>query len=220
MTYQSPNQFMPFSDEIFQPDPGFVSAMVDMLAFPAVVATQSTELMMRMSLLPLELATDVLKSEGFFSSSMEFATPAVETMSDAPDVAAVDVADDMSQPDVSDPADEMSAATGVVPEDSIASQDTSEPVDLSDAATPDSTPEDDPISDDQAEMADDLQAIRGIGPKLAQTLADMGITQYSEIAGWSPEKVQEMQSTLKPARGRPATDDWVSQAAALVKAQS
>jgi len=61
--------------------------------------------------------------------------------------------------------------------------------------------------------ADDLTRIKGLGPKLATLLAQLGVTSYAQIAGWSEADLAAIDSQLPPAfAGRAARDKWVEQA--------
>ena len=62
--------------------------------------------------------------------------------------------------------------------------------------------------------ADDLKQISGVGPKLEQTLNDMGFWHFDQIAKWGAEEIAWVDSRLK-FKGRIERDDWVSQAKAL-----
>ena len=63
---------------------------------------------------------------------------------------------------------------------------------------------------------EDLQRIRGVGPKLAQTLAEKGVTGAAQIAGWTDQDVAWWDENLEGFRGRVSRDEWVAQAQALV----
>jgi len=56
---------------------------------------------------------------------------------------------------------------------------------------------------------DDLKKIEGIGPKIAETLTDSGISTYAELAKTSPEKIAEI---ISGVRGNHVTDTWPAQA--------
>ena len=62
---------------------------------------------------------------------------------------------------------------------------------------------------------DDLKAIKGIGPKLEQSLNDQGITTWSQIAALTPADVERVESAIKIFPGRVERDDWIGQATAL-----
>lgn len=61
---------------------------------------------------------------------------------------------------------------------------------------------------------DDLQKISGIGPKIEQTLNELGITEFAQIAAWTPENVAWVDTYLK-FRGRIERENWIAQAKEL-----
>lgn len=63
--------------------------------------------------------------------------------------------------------------------------------------------------------ADDLKRIKGIGPKIEETLHGMGVYHMDQIAGWGPSEVAWMDENLVDFRGRVSRDDWVGQARLL-----
>ncbi len=62
----------------------------------------------------------------------------------------------------------------------------------------------------KASKADDLKKIEGIGPKIADTLAEAGIVTYAKLAKTSSEKISEI---IADVRGNHVTDTWPEQAA-------
>ncbi|MCO5730643.1 hypothetical protein [Rhizobium sp. SSA_523] len=66
------------------------------------------------------------------------------------------------------------------------------------------------------EAGDDLKAIAGIGPKLAELLAGMGVRRYAQIAAWTQKDVEQFDRELG-LDGRIAKDDWIAQAKALLR---
>lgn len=64
--------------------------------------------------------------------------------------------------------------------------------------------------------ADDLKKIRGVGPKLEQTLYNMGIFHFDQIAVWGPAEQAWMDDNLEGFKGRVSRDDWVGQAKMLM----
>ncbi len=64
----------------------------------------------------------------------------------------------------------------------------------------------------QAQNRDDLTRIKGLGPKLALTLADLGVTRFSQIASWSDADIDRIDSQLGRFQGRIRRDSWVEQA--------
>jgi NADH-quinone oxidoreductase subunit E len=62
--------------------------------------------------------------------------------------------------------------------------------------------------------ADDLLVIKGIGPKLARTLNDLGVWHYRQIAGWTPGEVAWINRSIGFG-GRVQREDWQAQATKL-----
>jgi predicted flap endonuclease-1-like 5' DNA nuclease len=63
------------------------------------------------------------------------------------------------------------------------------------------------------QQADDLTRIKGLGPKLATVLGQLGVTSYAQVAGWTDADLARIDDQLPPAfKGRPARDKWVEQA--------
>jgi predicted flap endonuclease-1-like 5' DNA nuclease len=65
--------------------------------------------------------------------------------------------------------------------------------------------------------ADDLKQIKGVGPKLEQTLHGMGIYHFDQIAGWGPSEQAWMDDNLAGFKGRASRDNWVEQAKVLAE---
>ena len=57
--------------------------------------------------------------------------------------------------------------------------------------------------------ADDLKKVEGIGPKIAETLVNAGISTFAELAKSTPEKIAEI---ISDVRGNHVTDTWPAQA--------
>jgi len=70
---------------------------------------------------------------------------------------------------------------------------------------------------DTAAVGDDLKKINGIGPKLAELLAENGVTTIAQIAAWGPDEINWADNELARFKGRCTRDDWVGQAKALAK---
>ncbi|GGC40706.1 hypothetical protein GCM10011371_30160 [Novosphingobium marinum] len=62
------------------------------------------------------------------------------------------------------------------------------------------------------EAGDDLSRLKGVGPKLVAHLHGMGITRYSQIAGWSDEDIDRIDADMGAFKGRIRRDNWVEQA--------
>lgn len=66
--------------------------------------------------------------------------------------------------------------------------------------------------------ADDLKKVRGIGPKIEQTLHELGIFHYYQIAGLNRENILWLNNHLH-FPGRIEREQWVEQTRELVKQQ-
>ncbi len=75
-----------------------------------------------------------------------------------------------------------------------------------------------PALDDTAGDADDLRKIKGIGPKIAGILDELGIRRFEQIAAWTPENVAWVNERLK-FKGRIEREEWIPQARALTAAR-
>ena len=67
------------------------------------------------------------------------------------------------------------------------------------------------------ETADDLVVLKGIGPKLADVLRELGFTRFEQLAGLSPAEVERLDMQLGAFRGRLTRDRIVEQAAYLAR---
>jgi NADH-quinone oxidoreductase subunit E len=64
---------------------------------------------------------------------------------------------------------------------------------------------------------DALTRIKGVGPKLQETLFAMGIFHFDQIAGWTGSETAWIDDNIVGFKGRASRDNWVEQAAALSK---
>ncbi|USQ94619.1 phasin PhaH [Caulobacter sp. RL271] len=85
------------------------------------------------------------------------------------------------------------------------------PVEVAEAAAP--------VIEAAAETAqavgDDLTRLVGVGPKLAASLAELGVTTFSQIAAWTPDELASFDQLLS-LKGRAERDAWIAQAKRLV----
>lgn len=72
-----------------------------------------------------------------------------------------------------------------------------------------------PAPDAPAASSDDLTRIKGVGPKLAALLADLGVTSFAQVAAWTDAEIDRVDAQLGRFEGRIRRDDWVGQAALL-----
>lgn len=64
---------------------------------------------------------------------------------------------------------------------------------------------------------DDLTQLKGVGPKLAARLGELGITRFAQVAALSPADADALDAQLGTFRGRLTRDRWIDQAAYLAK---
>ncbi len=62
---------------------------------------------------------------------------------------------------------------------------------------------------------DDLTRIKGLGPKLAAQLRDLGVIRFAQIAAWDDDEIDRVDAQLGRFQGRIRRDDWVAQAKLL-----
>lgn len=66
------------------------------------------------------------------------------------------------------------------------------------------------------DIADDLRRIKGLGPKVAARLAELGVTRIDQLASLDADQRLTIDAQLGPFAGRMARDRWVEQAGLLV----
>jgi len=69
---------------------------------------------------------------------------------------------------------------------------------------------------ERPEAVDDLKLISGVGPKIEQTLHELGIFTYKQVASWKKAEREWVDGYLS-FHGRIDREDWVKQAKALAK---
>lgn len=67
----------------------------------------------------------------------------------------------------------------------------------------------------QSGEGDDLTRIKGLGPKLAARLAELGVTRFAQIAAWDDSDIERIDAQLGRFQGRIRRDAWVEQAKLL-----
>ncbi|UIJ45186.1 hypothetical protein LZK98_19415 [Sphingomonas cannabina] len=65
--------------------------------------------------------------------------------------------------------------------------------------------------------ADDFTRMKGVGPKLAARLNELGITSYAQIAALTPEQAADLDAQLGTFKGRLVRDRWIEQAGYLAR---
>lgn len=64
---------------------------------------------------------------------------------------------------------------------------------------------------------DTLTQLKGLGPKAASILADLGVTRFEQIASWNEADVAAIDAQMGAFKGRITRDRWVDQAKLLAK---
>jgi len=64
---------------------------------------------------------------------------------------------------------------------------------------------------------DNLQMLKGVGPRLVARLNELGITRFDQIAAWGPADVERIDDQLGAFKGRITRDYWIDQAGLLAK---
>jgi predicted flap endonuclease-1-like 5' DNA nuclease len=80
-------------------------------------------------------------------------------------------------------------------------------------ATP--TPAPTPAAAAPSGAADDLTRIKGVGPKLVDLLASLGVTRFDEIGAWNDADIDRIDAQLGRFAGRIRRDSWPEQARLL-----
>lgn len=84
------------------------------------------------------------------------------------------------------------------------------------AAAPEPPPVADPAPVATAK-ADNLQLLKGVGPKMVALLNGLGVTSFRQIADWTAADVAAIDPQLGAFQGRIARDDIVDQAGYLAR---
>jgi predicted flap endonuclease-1-like 5' DNA nuclease len=66
-----------------------------------------------------------------------------------------------------------------------------------------------------ASTTDDLTRIKGLGPKIANILGEMGVLRFADIAAWTDSDIDRIDAQLGRFQGRIRRDAWVEQAKLL-----
>lgn len=64
---------------------------------------------------------------------------------------------------------------------------------------------------------DDLQILKGVGPKFASMLAERGIIRFAQLSKLSPNQVETLDAEMGPFRGRFGRDRIIEQADYLAR---
>ncbi|WP_379551433.1 helix-hairpin-helix domain-containing protein [Qipengyuania sp. DGS5-3] len=80
------------------------------------------------------------------------------------------------------------------------------------AAAPGAPPVPAPAPAQVAAGSDDLTRIKGVGPKLAKMLSELGVTSFAQIAAWDAAEIARLDAQLGRFQGRIERDNWTTQA--------
>jgi len=64
---------------------------------------------------------------------------------------------------------------------------------------------------------DNLRQLKGVGPKLATLLTQLGITRFDQVAAWGEAEIAAVDAHLGTFKGRITRDNWIEQATFLAK---
>jgi predicted flap endonuclease-1-like 5' DNA nuclease len=65
--------------------------------------------------------------------------------------------------------------------------------------------------------ADDLQLLKGVGPKFVARLGELGITRFDQLAGLNPNEAAHLDERMGPFQGRLTRDRVIEQADYLAR---
>ncbi len=90
-----------------------------------------------------------------------------------------------------------------------------QPAPASEAEAPSDEDRPELLTEARGGAADNLQKIKGVGPKLEALLHRLGVFHFAQIASWSEREVAWVDYHLEGFKGRIKRDDWVAQAKTL-----
>lgn len=205
------------------------SPFIKMVAFQTEFAMQATQGMMKLAMMPWQGLQGMAPAYGsictpFGVAAVKVAVESGETAEEvaeisakhfeeeieAAQVVAKEIAEDVSHVEttVAEPVAEAAAETV----DAVA-----EPAQEVATAAAEGGPVQPAMLKAAQGTADDLTVLTGVGPKLAQTLNEMGIFHLDQIAKWTDQNVAWMDENLPGVKGRASGNGWVAQAVELSK---
>ena len=72
-------------------------------------------------------------------------------------------------------------------------------------------------TEEPAGPGDELTRLKGLGPKAASRLQELGVTRFEQIASWNAADIAAIDAEMGAFKGRIARDRWVEQAKLLAK---
>jgi predicted flap endonuclease-1-like 5' DNA nuclease len=79
----------------------------------------------------------------------------------------------------------------------------------------DAHPSGQPAAAVHAAPGDTLTTLKGLGPKAASRLGELGVTRFEQIASWDAKEVEAIDAQMGTFKGRILRDRWVEQAGLL-----
>jgi predicted flap endonuclease-1-like 5' DNA nuclease len=74
-----------------------------------------------------------------------------------------------------------------------------------------------PVKRGAAGRADDLQQLKGVGPKFVARLNELGISRFDQLAGLNGNEIAHLDDRMGPFQGRIARDRVIEQADLLAR---
>jgi NADH-quinone oxidoreductase subunit E len=113
------------------------------------------------------------------------------------------------------PVDETGVDKRAAPVQGTGHPRTDEPAEDAEAVSPQDASKPETLSGPREGGADDLKKIKGIDPKVEQTLNGMGVYHFDQIAGWTAAQAAWVDRNIEGGEGTVIRDDWVAQARML-----
>lgn len=73
-----------------------------------------------------------------------------------------------------------------------------------------------PLRVEPADSGEAITRLKGVGPRLAAQLGDLGVTSIAQIAAWTEADIERIDAQLGRFQGRIRRDSWVEQARLLI----
>jgi predicted flap endonuclease-1-like 5' DNA nuclease len=73
-----------------------------------------------------------------------------------------------------------------------------------------------PAAKAKVAVPDNLELLKGLGPKVNTMLKSLGVTSFAQVASWTTADVAEIDGKLGAFAGRISRDNWIDQAKYLV----
>lgn len=197
------------------------SPVIKMMEMQTRFAVEASQAMMKLAMLPWQQSGAMqMPQMGFAFGTLGASTaPVAEAPAEKPvEKTAEPVADIVDAP-VIEAAPEVAEPVAETTSAPVAEEVVAEPTPVVEAETV--VDESGPVAPKAMTApkgaADDLTALNGVGPKLAETLNEHGIYHYAQIAKWSDANVAWIDANVAGVRGRASRNAWVTQAADLAQ---